>query len=65
MISKVKRTNGGRRENGRRLPLRRPIWPQVLTPRGRMFTGEVNIPDYLWQPLKLQDFCWQGPCRSR
>ena len=31
---------------GRRLPLRRPIWSRVLTPRDRMFTGEVNSSDY-------------------
>ncbi len=54
--------------NGRRLPLRRPIWSQVLTPRDRMFTGEVNTSimhtvyenatfslwgDYSWKVAKL------------
>ena len=32
------------KHKGRRLPHRRPFWSQVLTPRDRMFTGEVNTP---------------------
>ena len=42
------------KESGRRLPLRRPIWSRVLTPRNRMFTGEVNIPIILFLRARMQ-----------